>query len=59
MANTPFDEEAFHDYVVAHGYGEPTPEGYKLGRQLTDLGDDYALAAVEVVARGLTQDKED
>lgn len=53
-----FNQDVFHDYVVAHGFGAPTDEGYELGRSLMVLGDDYATAAAEVCARGLTTDPE-
>lgn len=59
MSNTPdtvatFDADTFHDYVAAHGFGAPTDEGERQGKQLMMDGDDYATAAFEVVARGLT-----
>lgn len=53
-----FDRDTFHDYVVAHGFGAPTEEGYRIGLALMQEGDDYATAAYEVVARQLTTDPE-
>jgi hypothetical protein len=53
-----FDRDTFHDYVVTHGYGQPTEEGYEVGQELMKTGDDYATAAAEVVARGLTAESE-
>lgn len=52
--DTNFDRDTFHDFVAAHGFGQPTDEGYKLGESLMRTGDDYATAAAEVAARGLT-----
>lgn len=51
-----FDESQFQDFVCAHGYGEATAEGLKLGESLMLEGDDLATAAAEVVARGLTSE---
>ena len=51
-----FDRDKFHDYVLAHGCGAPTEEGYALGKKLMlEGGDDYATAAFEVVFRSLTE----
>jgi len=52
---TGFDRDTFHDYVISHGYGSPTEEGYMLGKELMQSGDDYATAAAEVSARGLVE----
>jgi hypothetical protein len=52
------DLDELHDFVVVHGLGTPTAAGYTLGRQLIDEGDDYAIAAAEIVARGMTDDPE-
>ena len=52
------DLSQLHDFVVVHGFGAPTAAGYTLGNQLVDGGDDYATAAAEVVARGMTGDAE-
>lgn len=49
-----FDVDEFHDFVVAHGFGPPTPEGYVIGLEMLKNGDSVATAAAEVVARGLT-----
>lgn len=49
-----FDRDTFSDYVVAHGSGEPTPEGYALAERLLQEGDTYSTAAWEIVHRGLT-----
>lgn len=57
MTESTFNSDSFHDYVVAHGAGIPTPEGYEMGRRLIAEGDDYATAGHEVVARGLVQDE--
>ena len=54
METNTFDRDTFHDFVVAHGVGEPTPDAYAVGKHLYQHGDDYATAAFEVVARGLT-----
>ena len=48
-----FDHEVFHDYVVAHGYGEPSSEAYELAERWFWQGNDYALIAAEIVARDL------
>lgn len=50
------DLDQLHDFVVAHGFGSPTQAGYELGKQLITEGDDYATAAAEIVARGMTED---
>jgi hypothetical protein len=52
------DREQLHDFVAAHGFGAPTADGYIVGQQLIEHGDDYATAAAEIVARGLTEDPE-
>lgn len=52
------NKDRLHDYVVAHGFGAPTPEGYSLAIWLMETGDDFATAAAEVVARGLTMQNE-
>lgn len=52
----PFNEDTFHDYVVAHGYGAPTEKGIEIGKQFYEAGSDYALAAAEIVFRGLVED---
>lgn len=52
--DTVFDRDIFNDFVTSHGYGGATEEGYKIGRELMASGDDYATAAAEVTARGLT-----
>lgn len=54
-----FDRDMFHDYVIAHGFGPPTEEGYALGFSLIAGGDDISTAATEVVARGLTAHGDD
>src|SRR5690606_21154826 len=54
-----FDRDMFHDYVIAHGFGPPTEEGYALGFSLIAGGDDISTAATEVVARGLTTRSDD
>lgn len=56
--STEFDLNTFHDYVVAHGFGEPTAAGYQVGKELVMAGDDYATAAAEITARGLTAEAE-
>lgn len=48
-----FDQDMFHDYVVAHGYGEPSTEAYELAEKWFWQGHDYAVIAAEVVARDL------
>lgn len=48
-----FDEDSFIDFVTAHGMGEPTQDGIKLGRVLVATGDTMSEAANEVLARGL------
>jgi hypothetical protein len=50
--------DQLHDFVVVHGVGAPTAAGYALGKQLIAEGDDYAIAAAEIVARGITDDPE-
>lgn len=45
--------DEFHDYVVSHGNGPPSEEGYSLGRALIESGNDFATAAHEVVYRNL------
>ena len=69
LASVPVDSSAaspsgfvavtFADFVVTHGFGDPLPEAYDIGRQLMEDGDDIATAAAEVVARGLTTRPED
>ncbi|ADC73139.1 conserved hypothetical protein (plasmid) [Thioalkalivibrio sp. K90mix] len=54
-----FSQNTLHDHIAAHGMGDPTPEGCALGRRLIETGDDYATAAHEVVARGLTHPPEE
>jgi hypothetical protein len=49
----------FSEYVAAHGLGNPTAEGVKLGRILIGNGSDYAKAAFEVVFRGMTVEEEE
>lgn len=52
-----FDREMFHDYVVAHGFGPPTEQGYAFAEDSYNLSDglyDYATLADEVVYRGYT-----
>lgn len=46
------------DFIMSHGYGEPTSEGLALGLSLLSSGDDYATAAAEVVSRGMTTEAE-
>lgn len=50
--------EILVDFILSHGYGEPTQDGLKLGLELLAAGDDYATAAAEVVSRGLTVEAE-
>jgi hypothetical protein len=50
------DLDQLHDFVVVHGFGAPTAAGCALGKQLLAEGDDYAIAAAEIVARGMTDD---
>jgi len=45
-----------HDFVLAHGYGAPTRHAYRVAAGLLANGDDYALAAAELVARGLVKE---
>jgi hypothetical protein len=52
------DLDQLHDFVLVHGFGAPSAAGYTLGKQLIDEGNDYATAAAEVVARGMTDDPE-
>jgi hypothetical protein len=52
------DVETLHDFVVAHGFGPQTAEGYELGSKLIATDDDYAAAAMEIVARGMTMEGE-
>lgn len=52
------DVNTLQDYVCAHGFGEATAEGLKLGQELMARGGDMATAAFEIVARGLTKDAE-
>jgi hypothetical protein len=54
-----FDRDTFQDFVCSHGFGEASEEGIQLGIMLTMTGDDYATAAAEVSARGLTIDAEE
>lgn len=49
-----FNLETFIDFVMSHGYGEPTPAGIEKGKQLMQEGDGYASAAAEIVTLGLT-----
>jgi hypothetical protein len=50
------DLDQLHDFV--HGFGAPSDAGYMLGMQLIDEDNDYATAAAEVVARGMTDNPE-
>ena len=56
MPKNTFDPDECHDFVVSHGFGEPTEAGYSLARELFAAGDDYATIGHEVVARCLTTD---
>ena len=51
----PLDRHTLHDYVVAHGVGQPTQKGYNVGRMLLASGADYATAAAEIIARELVK----
>ena len=51
-----FDVEKFKDYVVSHGYGEPTVEGIKLASEM--FNGDYAECAAEIVTLGMTRECE-
>lgn len=55
-AGTALDVTRFGDYVAAHGCGAVTDRGLLAGAGLVMCGDDYATAAAEVVARGLTKE---
>lgn len=48
-----FDQDMFHDYVVAHGYGVPSNDAYELAEKWFCLGHDYADIAAEIVSRDL------
>lgn len=54
VADAVVEELTLQDFVASHGYGDATAEGLKLGLDLVHTGDDFATAAAEVVARGLT-----
>lgn len=54
VADAVVEELTLQDFVASHGYGDATAEGLKLGLDLMHTGDDFATAAAEVVARGLT-----
>lgn len=58
VADAVVEELTLQDFVASHGYGDATPEGLKLGLDLVHTGDDFATAAAEVVARGLTTAQE-
>lgn len=47
------------DFVASHGYGDVTQQGIQLAQALIAAGDDYATAAAEVSARGLTFEPDD
>lgn len=51
-----FEVDRLHDFVVAHGYGVPTWVAYRTAADLMAQGADYAEAAAEVVACGLTRE---
>lgn len=53
------DVLTLQDFVAYHGYGDATQEGIQLAQALIAAGDDYATAASEVTARGLTNDPDD
>lgn len=53
-----FDRDTCHDYVVAHGCGAPTEEGYVVAEQLYRNGSEYADIAFEVVFREHTEEIE-
>tara|TARA_Y100001936_G_C16061249_1_gene664263 strand:- start:1949 stop:2134 length:186 start_codon:yes stop_codon:yes gene_type:complete len=59
QANTSFDNDTFHDYVVAHGYGAPTTNGVNLGKRMMSEGSSYADAAFDVVALGMVDEMAD
>ncbi|WP_203584500.1 hypothetical protein [Pseudomonas arcuscaelestis] len=50
------DVLTLEDFVASHGFGDATQEGIQLAQSLIASGDDYATAAAEVTARGLTED---
>lgn len=58
VADAVVEELTLQDFVASHGYGDATADGLKLGLELVHTGDDFATAAAEVVARGLTTVKE-
>lgn len=49
-----WDRDTFHDFVVTHGFGPPSEEGYLAGFRLFEQCGDYALVAAEIACRGLT-----
>lgn len=52
------DINELQDFVCAHGFGEATADGIKLGEELMESGDDVATAAFEIVSRGMTKENE-
>lgn len=59
VAQTEFDPDTFHDYVVAHGFGEPTEVAIAEARAEWNAGEDsYADLASAAVAGGYTADLE-
>lgn len=58
VADAVVEELTLQDFVASHGYGDATSEGLKVGLDLVHTGDDFATAAAEVVARGLTTAQE-
>jgi hypothetical protein len=48
-----FSRDELHDFVVAHGSGEPTEEGYAAALDMLTRGDPCATVAFEIVFRGL------
>ena len=58
MNRETMDLDTIHDYVIAHGFGAPTDEGYQLAELLWSGDDrgDYATIAFEIVSAELTED---
>lgn len=53
------DVAQLEDFVASHGCGDVTQQGIQLAQALIAAGDDYATAAAEITARGLTFDPDD
>lgn len=55
------DKDTLHDYVVAHGFGAPSDEGYKMAERLWEYKEyhgNYSDVAFSIVSSAKTVDLE-